>query len=68
MSHPINLTDDQRAFLRHLLAEHREYYGILTSNPHCSPENRERFRFINKLWQKLASEPIQPIKLVRNKL
>jgi hypothetical protein len=64
----MNLTDDEKAFLRHLIAEHRTYYGCLSSNARCSPANRDRFHFINTLWQKLGPEPIQPIKLVRNKL
>jgi hypothetical protein len=50
----MKLSDAEREFLRHLLATHREYYGILASHPRCTPANRERFHFINALYQKLS--------------
>ena len=47
------LSPEEAAYVRKLIAEHLEYYGLLVGNEKCSPANRERYELVRGLMEKV---------------
>jgi hypothetical protein len=56
------LTDTERAFLRHLLKEQLDYYRILNANTLASDRTRSNLAFIESLWAKLQLDATTNVK------
>ena len=51
----IELSTEETTYLQKLLEEHRDYYKLLAGSTKCSPKNRELYKFVETLWNKLGT-------------